>query len=98
MGQAVYHHGASDPSKIPAASAIQLAAIREAKKRGCARYNFWGIAPKEKKNHPWSGITAFKYGFGGTPESYVHAHDYPLSPAYAISYIIETVRRIRKGY
>ena len=31
MGQAIYHHGASVPSKIPAASAIQWAAIREAK-------------------------------------------------------------------
>ena len=98
MGQAIYHHGASVPSKIPAASAIQWAAIREAKKRGCLRYNFWGIAPEDKKNHPWRGITAFKYGFGGVAESYVHAQDYPLSIGYGVSFVIETLRRIQKGY
>lgn len=98
MGQAIYHHGASIPSKIPAAYAIQWEAIREAKRRGCSRYNFWGIAPEEKKNHPWRGITAFKYGFGGAPESYVHAHDYPLRVSYGISFAIETLRRIQKGY
>ncbi|MBI5613833.1 peptidoglycan bridge formation glycyltransferase FemA/FemB family protein [Candidatus Gottesmanbacteria bacterium] len=98
MGQAIYHHGASIPSKIPAAYAIQWAAIREAKKRECTRYNFWGIAPEDKKNHPWRGITGFKYGFGGVPESYMHAHDFPLDIRYSISYLIETVRRIKKGY
>ena len=40
---AFYHHGASIPSKIPAAYLLQWEAIREAKRRGHRFYNFWGV-------------------------------------------------------
>lgn len=96
--QAIYHHGASVPTKIPASYLLQWDAIREAKKRGIKLYNFYGIAPENKPNHPWRGITLFKKGFGGREINYLHAHDLPVSPLYIIPKSIEAIRRIMKGY
>lgn len=96
--QAIYHHGASITSKIPGSYLIQWEAIKEAKKRGLKLYNFWGIAPEDKLNHPWRGITLFKKGFGGSEINYVHAKDYAISPLYFIPKSIETVRRKLRGY
>lgn len=96
--QAIYHHGASVPSKIPASYLVQWEAIREAKKRGKMLYNFWGIAPDEKENHPWRGITLFKTGFGGRRMAFMHAHDYPVSALYIIPKTIEAIRKRMKGY
>ncbi len=96
--QAIYHHGASLPSKSPVSYAIQWEAITEAKKRGMNVYNFWGIAPQNSPNHPWRGITLFKTGFGGRLVEYLHAQDLPVSPLYRITRTIETIRRMLKGY
>lgn len=96
--QAIYHHGASLATHIPASYAIQWQAIRDAKKRGLTVYNFWGIAPENKINHPWRGITLFKKGFGGRIIAYIHAQDLPVSLWYPFSRAVETVRRIKKGY
>lgn len=63
---AIYLHGASDHKyrNLMSPYLLQWEAIKEAKKRGCKTYDFWGIAPKENiENHPWSGITRFKMGF-----------------------------------
>ncbi len=96
--QAIYHHGASLPSKVPVSYLVQWRAIMEAKKRGMKLYNLWGIAPDDKQNHPWRGITLFKKGFGGREISYIHAHDYPTSPLYVVPHTIETIRRLTRGY
>lgn len=95
-----YHHGASirKYSNIPASEFLQWSAILECKKRGLSKYNFWGIAPENAKNHPWFGLTKFKKGFGGYSEEYLHVKDLPLSKKYWLNYIIETVRKIKKGY
>ncbi len=96
-GQAFYHHsgslaaGGSNVSYL-----LQWRVIQEAKKRGCTLYNFWGIAPDDKPNHAWTGLSRFKKGFGGFAEAYLHAQDKPLSPRYVLNYGIETVRRIRR--
>jgi lipid II:glycine glycyltransferase (peptidoglycan interpeptide bridge formation enzyme) len=96
--QAIYHHSASLPSKIPVNYLLQWEVIKEAKKRGKSLYNFWGIAPIINKRHPWWGLTLFKTGFGGEVKEYLHAKDLPLSPLYCTTYSIELVRRIWKGY
>ncbi|MEK7129718.1 MAG: peptidoglycan bridge formation glycyltransferase FemA/FemB family protein [Patescibacteria group bacterium] len=96
--QAIYHHGASITSKIPASYIIQWEAIREAKKRGIKVYNFYGVAPENKPNHPWRGITLFKKGFGGREIEYIHAHDLAVSPLYVIPRTIEIIRRLSRGY
>lgn len=96
--QAIYHHGASVSHKIPVSYALQWAAIREARKRGLKDYNFWGIAPVDKPDHPWQGLTLFKTGFGGRAESFVHARDLPVSQFYFIPRLVELIRKKRKGY
>ncbi len=96
--QGIYHHSASIPSGTGVNYLLQWEAILEAKKRGCSVYNFWGIAPDNKPNHPWRGITLFKKGFGGRVEEHIHSHDLPVSPLYVIPRTVETLRRLRKGY
>lgn len=98
--QAVYHHGASsdEHKDIPAAYLLQWEAIKEAKRQGKKLYNFWGVVPPEKPNHPWQGLTHFKTGFGGRRINFLHAQDLPLSVNYWKIFAIETIWRIRKGY
>ncbi len=97
-GQAIYHHGASLMSRIPVSYLVQWEAIREAKRRGMKRYNFWGIAPLDAAHHPWHGITVFKTGFGGQETRTMHAHDLPITPWYWMTRGIEWWERARKGY
>jgi len=39
--------------------------MKQIKKEGKLYYDQWGVAPKDYLNHPLSGITYFKEGFGG---------------------------------
>lgn len=97
---AFYHHAALLPEykKIPAAYLLQWEAIKEAKKRGCKVYDFWGYSdPVKYPNHPYSGPTLFKMGFGGYKDEYVKTQDYVISQKYWINYIVETIRRVRRG-
>ncbi|MDD5696487.1 MAG: peptidoglycan bridge formation glycyltransferase FemA/FemB family protein [Candidatus Pacebacteria bacterium] len=97
--RAFYHQGASLPSKIPASYLVQWEAIKEAKTRGCQRYNFWGIVPgaEQSHNHPWKGLTLFKKGFGGEEKDYVKTKDYPLSWKYWLVFAFEQLRRRKRN-
>ncbi len=97
--EAVYHYGISTEAnyKLPGAYACQWAAIQEAQKRGCKKYNFWGIAPKDEPHHRFAGVSLFKRGFGGKEVAYLPAHDLPVSPFYWLTYLFESFRKkIRK--
>lgn len=97
---AFYHQGALDPAyhKIPIAYLAQWEAIKEAKKRGCKLYDFWGyIDPKKEPKHPWAGPTLFKMGFGGQSYEYVKTQDLPLSWRYWLTYFFEKIRKIKRG-
>ncbi len=98
-GSAFYHHGASIQryDKIPASYLLQFNAILEAKKRGLKLYNFWGVSPEDRPNHPWAGLSLFKKGFGGFPEAYVPAQDLPLTKKYWLNFVVEKVRKLRRG-
>lgn len=98
--QAVYHHSATaqEIKDVPASYLLQWEAIREAKRRGLQRYNFWGVVPPGKSDHPWYGLSLFKMGFGGRLVEYLHAQDLPLSSRYLKTYMVESFFRIRKGY
>lgn len=97
--EAVYHYGASteDGRKYPGAYLIQWEAIKEAKRRGMIRYNFFGVAPDGENNHRFSGISVFKRGFGGQDVEYLHAQDLVLDrPKYLITLAVEKIRKIRR--
>lgn len=93
--EAVYHYGISTElnSKLPGSYACQWRAIIEAKKRGCTRYNFWGIAPKDESDHRFAGVSLFKRGFGGEEVPYLEAQDIALSPIYWVTYLFEYLRK-----
>lgn len=96
---AFYHHSGSIQvfPKINASYLLQWRVIQEAKRRGCTLYNFWGISPDDKPKHPWAGLSLFKKGFGGFAEEYLHAQDKPLTKKYWFNFVIETVRRLKRG-
>ena len=103
-----YHQGASIASRVPAPYLLQWEAIKEAKRRGCQLYNFWGIVPEVKttedlknpkiRRHPWWGLSLFKMGFGGYRKEYLRTQDLPLSFRYWLNYLVERARKFRRGY
>ena len=95
-----YHHAALSPKyhKLPIAYSLQWEAIKEAKKRGCKLYDFWGyVSPKDKPHHPWAGPTLFKMGFGGEAHLYVKTQDFPVSGRYLFTYIFEKLRKAKRN-
>jgi lipid II:glycine glycyltransferase (peptidoglycan interpeptide bridge formation enzyme) len=97
--EAVYHYGVSTlaNAKLPGSYACQWAAIKEAKKRGLASYNFWGISPVNETKHRFAGVSLFKRGFAGQEIEYLAAQDYPFSSHYFLVRAFELLRKkIRK--
>ena len=97
--KAFYHHGASSSKyyKIPASYLLLWNAIREAKSRGCAIFNFYGIV-ENKPKHPWAGLSNFKQGFGGYKKELVHCQDFVLRKKYILNYLVEHIRKMKRGY
>lgn len=94
--EAVYHYGASSDlaRQYPGAAAIQWAAIKEAKKRGMSRYNFWGVAPLGDSQHRFGKLSTFKRGFGGSDYPHLPAHDLVINPwRYKINLVVEISRK-----
>jgi lipid II:glycine glycyltransferase (peptidoglycan interpeptide bridge formation enzyme) len=99
-GQAFYHQAASmgDFAKLSVPYLLQWEAVKEAKRRDCKVYDFWGFTDPEKlPKHPWAGPTLFKMGFGGYKKEYIKTQDFVISKKYWINYIIERFRRIKRG-
>ena len=99
-GIGFYHQAASrgEYSKYSIPYLLQWEAIKEAKARGCAIYDFWGYTdPKVFPKHPWAGPTLFKMGFGGQKYEYVKTMDLPLSWRYWPIYIFEITRKLKRG-
>lgn len=97
--EAFYHHGASSSeyARVPSSYLALWEAIREAKQRGVGKFNFYGIVEDNPK-HPWYGLSRFKKGFGGYESNLVHCQDLPLGWRYHITYWIELIRKIKRGY
>ena len=97
-GEAAYHYGISTPDnhRLPGSYAALWAAILEAKKRGLARFNLWGVAPEKAIGHRFYGVRIFKTGFGGQEVAYLPAMDKPTSPLYWLTYFFEKLRASRR--
>ena len=99
-GIGFYHQAASlgEYSKFSIPYLLQWEAIKEAKRRGCKMYDFWGYTdPKNNPSHPWAGPTLFKMGFGGQAYEYVKTQDMPLSWRYWPTFFFEFARKIKRG-
>ncbi len=100
QGNGYYHQAASlsKYAKLSIPYLLQWEAIKEAKKRGCQWYDFWGyVNPQTNPHHPWAGPTLFKMGYGGEAREYVHTQDYVLSPQYWLTYIFEQIRKKKRN-
>ena len=94
--EASYHYGVSSElgTKYSAAPLLHLQAMEEARKRGCVRYNLWGIVGTEETSHRFYGVSEFKRSFGCEELKYTPAHDLILKPlAYQKDKIVEVVRK-----
>lgn len=92
--EATYYYGASSSEhrETMAAYALHWAAILEAKKRGCAAYDFFGIAPEESAGHVWARLSQFKEKFGGRRVEYEKTQDYILKPLWFFAF--RTMKRL----
>lgn len=94
--EASYHYGVSSElgTKLSGAPLLHMEAMRDARKRGIKRYNFWGIVEEDEVHHRFYGVSCFKRGFGVNELRYVPAHDLVLMPGkYAVTKLIESVRK-----
>lgn len=80
---ATYLHGASDYKhrNLMATYLLQWSAIKKARKRGCKKYDFWGVAHADDPEHKWAGFTRFKKGFAPNNKiiEYPGPYEYPFS-------------------
>ena len=63
-----YAHSASDPDagrRLGAGAPLLWQMIGDAKARGAATFDFWGVIPDDNPSHPWAGFSRFKKAFGG---------------------------------
>ncbi len=76
----------------------QWEAIKNAKENNCEIYNFWWVSPDDNPKHPIAWVSKFKRKFAWYDYSLLHAQDLPISKKYWINYLIESIRRIKRGY
>ena len=94
--EASYHYGVSSElgTKYSAAPLLHMAAMEEARKRGCIRYNLWGIVEPDETSHRFYGVSEFKRSFGCAELRYTPAHDMILKPlAYQKTKLVESARK-----
>jgi len=97
--RAFYHQGGNILHKnIPNSYLLQWQGILFAKEKQAITYDFWGVSPLDKPNHPWANISMFKRGFGGQDVELLHAQDNIISPKYWINWIIEKLRAYKRGF
>lgn len=97
--EASYHYGVSSVlgTKYSAAPLLHMQAMEEARKRGCIRYNLWGIVGLEEKSHRFYGVSEFKRSFGCEELKYTPAHDLILNPLkYQVTKVVETARKKKR--
>lgn len=94
--EASYHYGVSSElgTKYSAAPLLHIEAMKEARKRGCIRYNLWGIVEPNETSHRFYGVSEFKRSFGCEELRYTPAHDMILKPLkYQKTKLVESARK-----
>ncbi len=103
-GRAWYFYGASSNRhrQMMPTYALQWAAIRWAKARGCTTYDLWGIPDADEETLEaeftqrsdglW-GVYRFKRGFGGEVTRFVGLWEQPLHPLYPLAARLYAMRK-----
>ena len=89
---------ASGEPKHYASYAAQWAMMREARARGAARHDLWGVAPAGTgPDHPWHGVGLFKKGFGGREVTWAGSWEIVVDPlAYRLRAAVARLRGRRR--
>lgn len=97
--EASYHYGVSTDlgREFPTAPRLHLQAMADARARGLAFYNFWGVVNPDQTHHRFFGVSQFKRSFGVSDHHYLPTHDLVLSPArYGLVWAFDSFRRRRR--
>ncbi len=80
---------------VMAANLLMWEAIKLGKKLGAEKFDMWGsLAPNYSLNHPWSGFTRFKQGYGTQFVKMVGSYDLVINPMlYQIYTFIYPIRQ-----
>lgn len=81
-GVRLFLHSASDPAhrKLRAQQSLMVRALLDARERGLAAADLFGIGPDDDPDHPWAGFTRFKASFGGHVVDHLGAWEAPVRP------------------
>lgn len=93
--KAIYYFGASTSDErfrpLMAPYLLQWEMMQCARKKNCKTYDFLGIAPEDELDHPYAGISEFKWKFGGSRQTYSAGKEIIFEPVWYKMY------RMRKG-
>lgn len=74
------HAGSFDAArKLQANSPLLTYLIMTAKKKGLEIFDFYGVAPSNEPEHPWTGFSKFKKSFGGHEKQFNGTWELPLN-------------------
>jgi len=93
---ATYYFGASSDEhrNVMAPYLLHWKIMTDAKAEGFKFYDFFGIAPENKPNHPWAKVTDFKLKFGGRRVNYIPAQELVYSAFWYA--LVKIAKRLRK--
>lgn len=95
--KAIYYFGAStsdrELNKLKAPTLLQWEMMQYGKDKGCATYDFLGIAPEDQPKHAYAGISQFKHGFGGYRKTYQSGKEIALNKFWY--WIYRMVKKVR---
>lgn len=76
-----YAHAGSfgEARKLQANSPLLCYLIFDAKKKGFEVFDFYGVAPIDRTNHPWAGFSKFKRSFGGYEKKFNGTWELPVN-------------------
>jgi len=75
----LYGASSSKYRNLMGSHALHWESMRQARLRGCTRYDMGAVSPVKDPAHPFYGLHRFKTGFGGNIEIRSGSWDYPLS-------------------
>lgn len=88
----------SDSRRLMPAPPLVWQTILDAHAAGQRCFDFWGAAPPDAgPDHPWSGITDFKRGFGAAPRAFAGTWELTVRPLPARLFALAHAARRQSG-